>query len=52
MYSSLYSNNGKTWGEMTEEERTICLVVIGVMVLVLIGYGIYYYFKNRKKKNK
>ena len=46
---SLYGlNNGKTWGEMTEEERKICLIAVGVMVVALVAGGIYEYFKNKK----
>ncbi len=45
----LHSGNNKTWGEMTPEERKICLIFIGIVLIGLIGYGIYYYFKNRKK---
>lgn len=48
MYT-LYGGNNKTWGEMTSEERKICLIVVGIIIIGLIGYGIYYYFKNRKK---
>lgn len=48
MYT-LYGGNNKTWGEMTSEERKICLIVVGVVIIGLIGYGIYYYLKNRKK---
>lgn len=46
---SMYGN-GKTWAEMTPEEQKMCLIVIGIMVLGLVVYGIYYFFKNRKDK--
>ena len=46
---SMYGN-GKTWAEMTPEEQKACLIVVGIMVLGLVAYGIYYFFKNRKYK--
>ena len=46
--SMLY--NGKTWYEMTQEEQKVYLIIVGIMVLALIIYGIYYFFKNRKEK--
>ncbi len=46
---SMYGN-GKTWAEMTPEEQKMCLIVVGIMVLGLVAYGIYYFFKNRKDK--
>lgn len=46
---SLYNNNGKSLAEMTPEERKICLIIIGIMLIALIGYGTYYYFKNKRK---
>lgn len=47
---SLLHGNGKTWVEMTPEEQKICLIVLGIMALVLVIYGIYYFFKNKKDK--
>ncbi len=47
---TLYSGNGKTWAEMTPQEQKISLIVIGIMLLGIIAYGIYYFFKNRKDK--
>lgn len=47
---TLYSGNGKTWAEMTPQEQKISLIVIGIMLLIIIAYGIYYFFKNRKDK--
>ncbi len=49
MYSSLYGN-GKTWAEMTPEEQKVCIVVVGILVIGLIAYGIYYYFKKKKDR--
>lgn len=43
--------NGKTWAEMTPEEQKACLIVVGIMVLGLVAYGIYYFFKNKKGKS-
>lgn len=45
----LHSVNNKTWGEMTPEERKVFFIFVGIIIVGLIGYGIYYYFKNRKK---
>lgn len=42
--------NGKTWAEMTPEEQKMCLIVVDIMILGLVAYGIYYFFKNRKDK--
>ena len=47
---TLYSGNSKTWAEMTPQEQKITLIVIGIMLLGLIIYGIYYFFKSRKDK--
>lgn len=47
---SLYSNNGKSWAEMTPEERKVFLIIIGIMLVALIGCGIYEYFKNKRNK--
>lgn len=47
---TLYGGNGKTWGEMTIDEQRICLIVVGIMLLGLAIYGIYYFFKNKKEK--
>lgn len=47
---SLYSNNGKSWAEMTQEERKVFLIIIGIMLVALIGCGIYEYFKNKRNK--
>lgn len=46
---SLYGSN-VTWTEMTPEERKVCLIIIGIMLIALIGYGIYYYLKNKRNK--
>ena len=46
----LYSENSKTWAEMTPQEQKISLIVIGIMLLGIIAYGIYYFFKNRNDK--
>lgn len=46
--SMLY--NGKIWYEMTPEEQKVYLIIVGIMVLALFIYGIYYFFKNRKEK--
>lgn len=46
---TLYGGTGKTWAEMTPEEQKVSLIVMGIMVLGIIAYGIYYFFKNRKK---
>lgn len=47
---TLYSGNSKTWAEMTPQEQKITLIVISIMLLGLIIYCIYYFFKNRKDK--
>lgn len=47
---SVLHGNGKTWSEMTPEEQKLCLIVVGIMLLGIIIYGIYYLFKNRKDK--
>lgn len=44
---TLYGVNNKTWGEMIPEERKVVLIVIGIIVIGLACYGIYYFFKNR-----
>lgn len=49
---TLYGGNGKTWAEMTPEERKVSLIVMGIMLLVLIAYGIHSYFKKKKDKEK
>lgn len=47
---TLYGGNGKTWAETSPQEQKISLIVIGIMLLGIIAYGIYYFFKNRKDK--
>lgn len=47
---TLYGSNNKTWVDMTSEERKVFLIIIGIMILGLVCYGIYYYFKNKNKK--
>lgn len=47
---TLYGGNGKGWAEMTPTEQKVCLIIIGVFIIGLIVYGIYYFFKNRKNK--
>ena len=47
---TLYGGNSKTWAEMSPQEQKISLIVIGIMLLGIIAYGIYYFFKNRKDK--
>ena len=47
---SMLYNNGKTWSEMTPEEQKVCLIVVGILVLALVIYGIYYLFKSKKDK--
>lgn len=47
---TLYGGSGKGWSEMTPTEQKVCLIIVGVLVLGLIAYGIYNFFKNRKKK--
>ncbi|MBP3597075.1 MAG: FeoB-associated Cys-rich membrane protein [Clostridia bacterium] len=49
---TLYGENGKTWAEMTPEEQKVSLIVMGIMVLGIIAYGIYYLFKNKKDKKE
>lgn len=49
MFLSLHGN-GKTWAEMTPGEQKACLIVIGILVIGLAVYGIYYYFKKKKEK--
>lgn len=46
----LLHGNGKTWAEMTPQEQKACLIVVAIMLLGIIVYGIYYFFKNRKDK--
>lgn len=46
---SLYGSN-VTWAEMTPEERKVFLIIIGIMLVALIGCGIYEYFKNKRNK--
>lgn len=46
---SLYGN-GKTWAEMTPQEQKACLIVVGILVIGLAVYGIYYYIKKKKDK--
>ena len=46
---TLYGGNGKTWSETTPEEQKISLIVIIILVLGLIAYGIYYYWKSKKR---
>ena len=47
---TLYGSNYKTWADMTPLERKTFLIIIGIIILGLACYGIYYYFKNKKKK--
>lgn len=47
---SIYGGNGKTWAEMTPEEQKVCLIILGIIALVVVIYGIYYFFKNKKDK--
>lgn len=49
MYSSLYGN-GKSWAEMTPQEQKACLIFVGIVVIGLAVYGIYYYIKKKKDK--
>lgn len=42
---SLYGTTGKTWSEMTSEEQKAFLIII---IVGLIAYGMYYFFKNKK----
>lgn len=46
----LYSGNSKTRAEMTPQEQKISLTIMGFMLLGIIAYGVYYFFKNRKNK--
>ena len=46
----LYGKNDKTLSKMTSQEQKISLIVIGIMLLGVIAYGIYYFFKNRNDK--
>ena len=45
-------HGGKMWAEMTPEEQKISLIAMGIMLLVLIAYGIYSYFKKKKDKEE
>lgn len=47
---TLYGANGKTWAEMTPQEQKVFFIIIGIMLLGISAYGIYYFFKNRKDK--
>lgn len=47
---TMYGGNGKTWAEMTPEEQKVCLIILGIMALIVVLYGIYYFFKNKKDK--
>lgn len=47
--SMLY--NGKTIWEMTPEEQKVSLIVMGIMVLIVVIIGIYYFIKKRKDKD-
>lgn len=38
------------WAEMTPEEQKITLIAMVIMLLILIAYGIYSYFKKKKDK--
>lgn len=46
---SLYGTTGKTWSEMTSEEQKAFLIIMGIIIVGLITYGIYYFFKNKQK---
>lgn len=46
---SLYGTTGKTWSEMTSEEQKAFLIIMGIIIVGLIAYGIYYFFKNKQK---
>lgn len=46
---SLYGSN-ITWAEMTPAERKVFLIIMGIMLVALIGCGIYEYFKNKRNK--
>lgn len=45
---SLYGTTGKTWSEMTSEEQKAFLIIMGIIIVGLIAYGMYYFFKNKK----
>lgn len=45
---TLYGGNGKRWAEITPQEQKIALIVMGIILLIIIAYGIYFFFKNRK----
>lgn len=47
---TLYGSNTRTWADMTPEERKVFLIIMGIIILGLIVYCIYYYFKKRNKK--
>lgn len=47
---TLYSSNIRTWADMTSQERKAFLIIIGIIILGLACYGIYYYLKNKNKK--
>lgn len=46
---TLYGSNTKTWSDMAPEERKAFLIIIGIIILGVICYGIYYYFTHKKK---
>lgn len=48
---TLYGGNGKPIWEMTPEERKTTLIIMGIMLLGIIIYGIYYFLKKRKEKD-
>lgn len=45
---TMYGNSKTIW-EMTPEERKITLIVMGIMILIVVIIGIYYFFKNKKR---
>lgn len=45
---TLYCSNYKARVDMTLEERKTFLIIIGVTILGLACYEIYFYFKNKK----
>lgn len=45
---SLYGTTGKTWSKMTSEEQKAFLIIMGIIIVGLIAYGMYYFFKNKK----
>ena len=47
---SMYGGSGKTIWEMTPEERKITLVVMGITILIVIVFGIYYFLKHKEDK--